>query len=200
MKKTIFNCFFLLLLFTWQGCKEKETLFTNSTTNITTQIKIETEAVRSNPMDKDETWTNSKEFDMRDELKERYGIDLDKNELISFKINLIAAAWNSARCRKLSHIKTDFILPDIDDIHFESRGSDWDLLCSAAGTNALFFNFILVTPQNDPYSIINKDFADAINRGEKITIDYSLTAGEEIEAEGIALSFSLFTVAEFRPK
>ena len=192
--------FCLISLLFVLGCKESETIFTNSSTNITTQIKIETEAILSNPMEVGETWSNTKEFDLKYELRERYGIDLEQNELLSFKIIGILAAWQSSRCRKLSHIRTDFTVPEIDDIHFESGGDDWDFICSAAGTSLFFINLIQVTPENDPYGVTKVDFAEAISRGEKITVDYSLTTDEEIEEEGMGLVFSIFSVAEFRPR
>lgn len=194
--------FFASLFIFCSGCKERETLFTNSSTNITTQIKIETERVRSNAMSMGETWANTKELDLKDELRERYGIDLETNELISFKINRILVTWLAKDCDEISYLQTKIVMPEIDDIEFEAGGDDWYFYCTSVGQAISFLQIKLIdiNSGNDPHGITEVDFAEAISRGENILTDYTITAAKEIEAESMSMSFSIFSVAEFRPK
>lgn len=182
--------FFLLLLVAatiFQSCS-----YTDPDTNITLQVDVDVEAINSNPLAPGATWTNSKVIDLNAEFSDRYGIDLDENTLISFRVSAINASIDSESCKKLSDLTTTINIPDLQPITFSATGNTVNLACDLA-------NYIQVPETaGQSHPVLEMDFAEAIVSGSSFSIDYSMTAAEQIDSAQ-AITFAILSTAEFKP-
>ncbi len=162
-------------------------------TGIVTEIAFDRTFVRSNAMDAGETWTDTKTFPLAEELRENYGIDLDRNELLTFRINGVTARINTEQCRKLSDLTVSVAMPGIDAVTQSASGALLDALCERAE--------VLAVPSDDfpNTQLTEKDFADEISNGGALRLDYALTAEEDLSTAP-GLDFSVLVTMSYRPK
>lgn len=182
---------FLLLSFFMTGFFSCTTI--DPDTGIVTEIDYNIEIINSNAMAAGENWVDVKEFDLREQMRESYGIDLSKNELLTFEISNLFINVNAEQCRKLSKADFTISLPNIPLIEQSASGSSLDAACD-------FGSFIAI-PDNagNTYGIIGNDFAEAITNGGTLKIGYDLTAGEDME-NSAGLNFAMVIKTSYRPK
>lgn len=164
------------------------------------QTDIEFEFIASNPMVAGETWKNEVGFNMKTELLDRYGVDLDDSELLSFKILGAVVLVNSSRCQQLSKIKTILDFPEVDPFSKELSGQALLDECAQNVAGLKIVDFDENTPDADVQTILSADFADAINRGENFDVEYSMTAAEDFGTQNSAITIVFQTKTHYKPK
>ena len=192
MRKTLL---LTLAFITLYGCTKIE-----RSDEVWIQTDIQFDYAASNPMAANETWENTTEFNMKDELKTRYGIDLDESELLSFQVLGAVVLINSSRCQQLSKISTVFDFPELDPFAREKTGQDLIDECTQNMEGFKIISFDENSTDADVQEILATDFAAAINRGENLKMKYSMTAAEAFNSQESAISLILKTKTKYLPK
>jgi hypothetical protein len=192
--KVLLKCTLLLtLIATFGGCQRSKEF--DPKTGITTQMDFQIEIIKSDSMKANATWTNTKEFDVKAELKKRYDIDLTTVDLLTFKVNSVTAIINETRCKQLSNVGVTMSLPATPVL----TAGPINLSGSALQTACGLASFIKINSSDDLFGITTKEYAPGISSGGKVVITYSMTAKEDF-ATATGIIFTLSTTAQFKPK
>lgn len=170
------------------------------------EADIRRDIIVSNPMAAGETFTSSFVIELREEFEESFGVSLNDYDLNLFEMDYITFDLDSEQCLKLASINVEFEIPTFDPLVYNKSGDALDTDCEnkKATPNPLlpFIEVLALLNEDDPDygQVFEHNFADEVTNGDRIIINYTMTAEEDIPFNNDALSFNIKTFADYSKK